>query len=105
MNLIKRIKARYNKVPYKVETWYNTQLYVPPSLWNTHSYVKVLNDNGIYMSCPGLGDNVIYVVNGIEYVYKIVEINNDYYNAHLYHHPADYIDVTLTYVKKYTIEN
>lgn len=100
MKLIRFILARFvYKVPFQKRVWYNHAAMIKSKEWDEFNLIMCFDDNGSYINCPKIGGEVIYRIQGVDYIYKVVGFDNDNQSSD-WLYSSDYINPIIQFVRK-----
>lgn len=99
MRIIRKIKSRIYKVPFRDRVWYNLMAMLPVKERKTVGYIDIFDENDNYIDCPKIGGMVKYRYKGNLYLYKIVDFQNESRDRD-WIFDTDYIHPIIEFVKK-----
>lgn len=98
MKIIRMFKALLNKAPFHKRVWYNYRAMLPLEELIGDSFVEIFDEEGHYISCPGIGGTVVYNINGRKFLYRVVGFQNESRNRD-WLFDTDYINPVIEFIK------
>jgi hypothetical protein len=96
--IIRMIMAAICKVPFRKRVWYNYRAMLPSDHLAGKNFVEIFDENGHYIDCPGVGGTLVYNVNGVRYLYLVIDFKNESRNRD-WLYDTDYINPVIEFVR------
>lgn len=66
--------------------------------YNKYPHIHIWDENGNYIPCPECGGEVVFIVKGVRYLYKVVGFKNESRNRD-WLYDSDYIYPIIEFLK------
>ena len=101
LSIIKKFLAKHiYHVPFRKKEWYNFQAMMLEEDYPKMSYIEIFDEQGKYIPCPSVGNEVTYHIHGVPYLYKIVGFQNDRKDKDWLYPDTDWINPIIQFKKK-----
>ena len=98
MKLIRYIRAKINKVPFREKEWYNFRAFIQKDEEDKYPHIEIFDENNKYIPCPKVGGTVVYNNKGKRFLYKVVGFKNSSRDSD-WIYDSDYINPVIEFIK------
>lgn len=96
--LFRRMRAAICNVPFRKRVWYNYRAMLPSDHLAGKSFVEIFDEHDRYIYCPDIGGLLVYNINGVRYLYRVIGFKNESRNRD-WLYDTDYINPIIEFVK------